>query len=123
MEAGLMDESRHDAVAVQGGAEIVGGDKKVLAPLLIRQHMARSTRVDLKLSGEEIGCLGQDVMIAPNPHDPSLALQESQRPVEKREIASIQPERSRNTGRLERFPLQQGKQICDKPLIQALRFP
>jgi hypothetical protein len=85
--------------------------------------MARSTRVDLKLSGEEIGCLGQDVMIAPNPHDPSLALQESQRPVEKREIASIQPERSRNTGRLERFPLQQGKQICDKPLIQALRFP
>jgi hypothetical protein len=40
MESGLMNESGYDTVAIERGAKIISGNKKVLSSLLIRQHMS-----------------------------------------------------------------------------------
>ena len=75
MVAGIPDQAGHDAVAVQGRAEIVGADEEILAPLLLGEHMARSSGVKLERPREKIGRLRQDVMVAADPDNPSDPLE------------------------------------------------
>ena len=79
--------------------------------------------MDLKLSGEEIGALGKDVVIATNPDDAPIPLQGGQSLVKQRKIVAVHPQRTGNSRGLERLPLKQGEQVGDQPLIQGPGFP
>ena len=106
VEAGLMDKARHDAIAIECGAKIISGDKEILPPLLIRQHVAGSAGMDLKLAWEEIGGFWQNVVILANSNDTTGSFQSSQRLIQERQIAPIQPEGTGDAGGLEWLTLQ-----------------
>ena len=75
MVTGLLDETGHDAVAIQRGAEVISRDEEILAALIIGQHVSGAARMDLELPGEEIGGLRKDEVIAADTNDPPLAFQ------------------------------------------------
>ena len=89
VEAGLMDEARHDAIAIECGAKIIRGDKEILASLQIRQHVAGSAGMDLQLAREEIGGLGQDVVIFAHPDDAPCPFQGGEGLIQEGKITPI----------------------------------
>ena len=75
MVAWVAEETRHDSVAVQRGAEMVGGDEEIFSPLFLGKDMAGASGMNLELACEEIGRLWHDVVIPANTGQLTLALQ------------------------------------------------
>jgi hypothetical protein len=72
---GLPDETGYDKIAVESGTEVFRSNEEIPRSGFA-EHMARSSGMDLETACEEIRRLGNDVMIAPHPHDPPGPLQD-----------------------------------------------
>ena len=114
MVAGLLDKTSHDAVSVEGGAEVVRRDEKILPALVVGQHVAGATRMDLKLTGEEIRRLREDEVITAYADDTTLALEGRQNLLQVRKSFPVELQPAGNGGQGQSLLPQHGENPPDQ---------
>lgn len=88
MNTRVTDQARHHPVSMQGGAEMISRNEKILSSLLLGKDMAGASRMDLQFASEEISCLRHDVVISPHAGEFSVALQSRECPGKFRNIVA-----------------------------------
>ena len=109
MITGITDQTGHNFVTMQGGAEMIAGDEEILAPLLLGQDMTGAARMNLKLSGKEIRCLRDDIVIPPHTGELTLSFKPRERAVKIGNIMSIKSQCPRDGRSGKRIVLKQSE--------------
>jgi hypothetical protein len=106
MIACIPDQACHDTVAVQRGSQIIGRDEEILAALIFGKDVARSSRVELKFSGEEVRCLGNNEVIPSDTDNPTFTLHQGKGLLHQFLILTLQMQDPGNRRGLQRVALQ-----------------
>jgi hypothetical protein len=118
--AGLLDQARHDAVAVECGVQVMGCDEEVLATLLLGEDVAGAARVELELAGEKVGRFWQDEMIHPHADNTPRTLQGRQCLVEEGQVVVMNPHGLNDGRSLKRTLLKHAKNRIGEPPVIGL---